>query len=263
MVDLHFHVLHGIDDGPDSLSEAVRLVRAAIRTGIVEIVATPHVSWRYDNSSAAIGKALVQLNNALVREALVPDKMRPIRQGAEIAATRIPDLDDRELSALALGAGSWLLVEPPFAAAVSGLDGVVADLHRRGYRVLLAHPERCPAFHRDPELLRRLIDAGALTSITAGALVGRFGGAVQRYARALAEAGLIHNVASDAHDLRTRPPGIAAELESAGLAPLAEWLTQQVPRAILDGAEAIPPRPSARLSLRGRKWRWPRMRLRI
>jgi hypothetical protein len=87
MVDLHFHVLHGIDDGPDSLSEAVRLVRAAIRTGIVEIVATPHVSWRYDNSSAAIGKALVQLNNALVREALVPDKMRPIRQGAEIAAT--------------------------------------------------------------------------------------------------------------------------------------------------------------------------------
>ncbi len=223
---------------------------------MAEIVATPHVSWRYDNDSAAIAAALAQLNAALARAEGSADERPRISQGAEIAATRISDLDERELSALSLGDGPWLLLEPPFTNAAPGLDGIVADLHRRGYRVLLAHPERCPAFHREPDLLRRLIDAGALASITAGALVGRFGATVLHYAESLVEAGLAHNVASDAHDLRSRPPGIAAELESAGLAPLAEWLTQAVPQAILSGAERIPPRPPVSLPSRARKRRW-------
>ncbi len=110
---------------------------------------------------------------------------------------------------------------------------------------MLAHPERCPAFQRDPPTLERLVRAGLLTSVTAGSLGGRFGGEARRLALALAREGLLHNVASDAHDAVNRTPEIAAELERAGLAPLAPWLTGAVPAAILDGGE-IPPAPVGR-----------------
>ncbi len=91
-------------------------------------------------------------------------------------------------------------------------------------------------------MLESLVRSGVLTSVTAGSLVGRFGAEVRRFALRLAREGLIHNVASDAHDHVKRPPGIAAELQQAGLAPLADWLTREVPEAILEDRE-IPPRP--------------------
>jgi protein-tyrosine phosphatase len=94
-------------------------------------------------------------------------------------------------------------------------------------------------------MLGSLVRAGALTSLTAGSLAGRFGGVARRFALRLAREGLVHNVASDAHDLAARAPGIGSELERAGLAPLATWLTQAVPAAILDGGE-IPARPASR-----------------
>ena len=78
---------------------------------------------------------------------------------------------------------------------------------RRGHHVVLAHPERCPAFHRDPSMLTSLVSAGALTSVTAGSLVGRFGDEVRRFALELVRDGMVHNVASDAHDDVRRPPG--------------------------------------------------------
>jgi tyrosine-protein phosphatase YwqE len=92
-------------------------------------------------------------------------------------------------------------------------------------------------------MLGSLVRDGALTSLTAGSLVGRFGRDVQRFALKLAEEEMVHNVASDAHDLVSRPPGMRAELQRAGLAPLGEWLTETVPAAILNGSE-IPDRPS-------------------
>jgi protein-tyrosine phosphatase len=104
-------------------------------------------------------------------------------------------------------------------------------------------------------MLERLVDSGVLGSLTAGSLDGKFGAPVQRFSLELLSAGLVHNVASDAHDDSNRPPTIAGELERAGLAPLAEWLTQSVPAAILDGGE-IPPRPDVELppTRRGRRW---------
>jgi protein-tyrosine phosphatase len=97
-------------------------------------------------------------------------------------------------------------------------------------------------------MLESIVAGGALTSITAGALVGRFGRDVRRFALQLASEGLIHNVASDSHDTLNRPPGVIHELKQAGLEPIAEWLTESVPSAILDGDE-IPRRPSTRLTV--------------
>jgi protein-tyrosine phosphatase len=136
-----------------------------------------------------------------------------------------------------------MLLECPFTPIATGLDTLIHRLEGAGHRVILAHPERCPAFHREPDVLRSLVEGGVLTSVTAGSLVGRFGGPVKRFAFELADAEMIHNVASDAHDTAQRPPSMGGELEQAGLAGLAEWLTEAVPAAILAGEEEIPPRP--------------------
>jgi protein-tyrosine phosphatase len=164
-----------------------------------------------------------------------------------------------EISKLGLGGGPWLLIESPLTSLAGGLELVVADLQRLGHRVLLAHPERCPAFHRDPRLLESLVRIGALTSITAGALGGRFGVAVRRFAWSLLGAGMVHNVASDFHDGFGRPPGVAGELEKAGLGPIADWLANQVPAAILEDRE-IPVRPAVRVPVLAKGSRWWRRR---
>jgi protein-tyrosine phosphatase len=252
MIDLHCHVLPGIDDGPATIEESVALARAAATAGTRTIVATPHVSWRYHNEPQTIARLVDELNARLSSERVDVE----VRPGAELAMSRIPDTDGPQLAGLTLGGGGWLLVEPPFSPIVTGLDRIVLSLLADGHRVVLAHPERCPAFHRDPEALRALVTAGVLTSITAGSLVGRFGRDVRRFSLGLVEQGMVHNVASDAHDNARRPPGIAAELDRAGLRPLAQWLTQAVPGAILAGAE-IPPRPAFEPNGTGRKrLRW-------
>ena len=239
MIDLHCHVLPGIDDGPQTIEDSVALARAAVAAGTRTIVATPHVSWEYPNRAETIVGLVAELDRRLSAEGLALE----IRGGAEIAMTRLPDTPDDELSRLTLGGGRWLLVEPPFTLASTGLDVLVADLHDRGYQVVLAHPERCPAFHRDRSMLEALVRSGALGSVTAGSLVGRFGKAVRRFSLELMRDGLVHNVASDAHDPSHRAPTIAGELDQAGLGLLTDWLTQRVPEAILGGGE-IPNRPA-------------------
>jgi protein-tyrosine phosphatase len=251
MIDLHSHVLPGIDDGPDTIEDSLTLARAVAQSGVHTLVATPHVSWRYPNDADTIACLVVELS-ARVRAEGIPLEIRP---GAEIAMTRAAEIEPTQLPRLSLGGGSWLLVECPFTPVATGMGALVHDLQRRGHRILLAHPERCPAFQRDRAALEAMVRGGALTSITAGSLVGRFGSEVRRFALELVREELIHNVTSDAHDPVRRPPGIHDELEQAGLGSLSEWLTCQVPAAILDGGE-IPPRPEVALSLkRASRWR--------
>ncbi len=253
MIDLHSHVLPGIDDGPETIEESLVLARAAAAAGTRTIVATPHVSWHYPNDADTIARLVRELNERLRAEGTLLE----VRPGAEIAMTRAAEIGAEQLARLRLGGGPWLLVEPPFTPVVTGLDALVLDLQRQGHRIVLAHPERCPAFHRDRQMLEALVRSGVLTSITAGSLVGSFGSTVRGFALQLVDDELVHNVTSDTHDPMRRPPSIAGELEQAGLGELADWLTVQVPNAVLDGGE-IPPRPEVALPVRrASRWRWP------
>jgi protein-tyrosine phosphatase len=258
VIDLHCHVLAGIDDGPETIEGSLAIARAAADAGTHILVATPHVSWRYQNDASTIAPLVEDVNARLAAE----ETRMEIRAGAEIAMTRLAEIEPTELSRLGFNQGPWLLIEPPLTAVVTGLDMIIGDLQRRGHRIVLAHPERCHGLHRDPRMLEALIGSGVITSITAGSLTGRFGETVRRFALKLAREGLVHNVASDAHDALKRPPGMAAEIERAGLGPLAQWLTEEVPSAILSGEVTIPPRP--RVALPGldaprRRW-WRRVR---
>ena len=238
VIDLHAHLLPGMDDGPEMIEESVVLAREAAAAGTRVLVATPHVNRRYPNQAERIGRKVRELEARLKADGVQLE----LRAGAEVALSQAIETDPEELQRLTLGGGPWLLLEPPFLAPTGRVDVLVSEVRRRQPQIMLAHPERCQAFQRDPGMLRSLVEEGVLTSITAGSLVGRFGASVRRFALTLLHEGLVHDVASDAHDRYARPPGMASALTQAGVGALAEWLTTTVPAAVLEGGE-IPARP--------------------
>ena len=243
VIDLHSHILPGLDDGPATMEGSLALARAAVEAGTNTILATPHINGDFGISPDRIDAALAGLRAALA-DAGIPLQ---VLSGGEIAIWRLVDLDEDTLRRLSLGGGRYLLVESPFSPVVGDFEPMVLDLQARGHRILLAHPERCPAFQRDPARLERLIAAGALAQVTAGSMTGAFGSTVKRYTAALLRDGLAHAVASDAHDHVQRPPGLAAgfealEPELPGLEAQREWMTVLLPAAILSGGEP-PERP--------------------
>lgn len=242
VIDLHCHVLPGVDDGPATMDQALALLRDQRRAGVRTVVATSHVNHRWPDVTPEVLAAGVQAVNAAADAAGVEVTVKP---GAEVSLTRATDLDDDTLRALRLGDGPWLLLEPPSApVSASTLEFAIVALLHRGHRLLLAHPERCPAFHQDREVLGRLVTGGVRCSITAGALSGRFGRTVRRVALELLEGDLVHNLASDAHGgMPSRPAGLREHLDGTGFEGLAEWLCDEMPVALLSGDE-LPPRPA-------------------
>ena len=116
-------------------------------------------------------------------------------QGGELAPTRVAELDDETLRDLSLGGGPYLLFECPFSPRADDLEQLIYDLQDRGWRILLAHPERSGAFHRSPGRLARLVTDGALVQVTAGALAGQFGQTARRFSVDALREGLVHVLA--------------------------------------------------------------------
>jgi len=252
VIDLHCHVLPGIDDGPGTMEESLALARAAAEAGTRTLVATPHVSWDWNqNGSLIIADGVLMLKRAL-REAGVAVE---IRRGAEIALTRAADLADDELGRLGLAGGPWLLIECPYSASALGFETTLSALEARGHHILLAHPERIVGFQKDLPLLEWLVARGMLCQLTASSLTGRFGREVQRFSRTLLQNGLAHVVASDAHSVTGRPPDVLTELRDAGLpGEQIRWMTELMPQALLEGAPLPdpplqPPPPPPRAGL--------------
>ncbi len=253
MVDLHCHVLPGIDDGPATLEESLELARAAASSGVTTLVATPHVSWRYVNDAAIIARERDAVRHAVDAAGVA----LAVVSGAEIAVPRLGDLTDEDLEGLRLGDGPWLLIEAPLTSAVGDVAPIVDGLHARGHGIVLAHPERSPLFLRDPQSLGRLVAQGVLCSITASSLSGAFGREIQRFARDLLREKLVHNICSDAHDTARRPPVIRDHLADAAmqlpeLSTRLEWLTTEMPLAIISG-DVLPDPPAGRRFRRGRR----------
>jgi protein-tyrosine phosphatase len=236
VIDLHAHLLPGIDDGAPDLAASVAMARAAVAGGVEAIVATPHVNLTYGNDPLSFEARVAQVQAALDRDGVA---LR-IHTGAEVSHAVLRSLSDEALRACGLGGGTFVLFEPALTGPIPFIDRMVDEVQQRGYKVLLAHPERIHAFHRNVELLEKLVDLGCLTSVTAGSVGGQFGGTVKRFTRELFARGLVHNLASDAHDAEHRSPALRATLDEA-LAELPEleawldYLTVDVPRAILAG----------------------------
>jgi protein-tyrosine phosphatase len=254
VIDLHCHILPGLDDGAESMGDSVDIARDAAADGVSTIVATPHVREDYNYNLGEIARRTSSVNEILAQEGI---DLRVV-PGAEVGLTRALELNDADLLEICLGAGPYLLVESPYGHASDFFEDMIFKLQLRGFQPVLAHPERSPSLMRDISRVRRLVDRGVLCSVTAGSMAGRFGGTPREATRALFAEGLVHNVASDAHDVGRRPPGLsvgfdALEDELPGLTDHARWFTDDAPGALLAG-QHLPPPPSLEPLRTGRRW---------
>ena len=207
MIDLHCHALPGIDDGPATRADALALLRVAAADGTRVVVATPHVSRRFPTAPETIESGVA---------ALAPDSPVELLAGGEVTHEMALQLPDETLRRLTLGSSRCLLLETPLEPVVGpDFERAFESLLERGYRVLLAHPERSPAMRDDPSRLYALVERGAFCSITAAALLGGFSDAARWFGLELLRDGLVHSVDSDAHHATMRPPGLRAALDAA------------------------------------------------
>ena len=243
MIDLHAHVLPGIDDGPADLEGSLALLEAAARARTRVIAATPHLRSDYpDVDVRAIGAACAEL------QARVPPAWNlRIVPAAEVDLVWALDAGDEQLRLASYGQrGRDLLVETPFGFLPGFFDTALTELGRRGYRITLAHPELNPTLQERPERVATLARSGVLLQVTGTSLLtDPARSARARLARRLVADGLAHLLASDAHSAGPwRPPGLGEALAAARrLAPgRAGWMVTAAPAAVLTG-KPLPPLP--------------------
>jgi protein-tyrosine phosphatase len=239
-VDLHFHLLPGVDDGPETLAESVALARAAVGDGSSTVVATPHVRPDFVTDVYDLPERVRELQGALDAEGIQLE----VLCGGELGHDMVGSLRQHELDTIAQGPprARWLLVEAPFEGFGADLRAATDELGERGFGVLIGHPERsADALLDDGAGLRRELRRGSSAQVSALSLTGRHGWNTRRAALELILGGGASVLASDAHGI-TRPPalGIAREhLLRLGLHPaLARRLTLDGPRRLL--ARGIP-----------------------
>lgn len=247
MIDLHTHILPGLDDGPANVDFSLALAREMERVGIEVAAATPHI--RSDHAVEPL--ALAEYRDAFNARLRAEDIRLEVVAGGEVDLSRALELSEAEIGAVCLGRGPFMLVESPHSAVDESLERGLEELCARGVRPILAHPERSRLFLAEPERVARLVEAGSLCSVTAASLAGGFGRRARQLACLLLRRGLVHDVASDAHDHIFRPPNLLEDFAAMdellpGLSTQAEWFTRTSPAAILDGRDpgSPPPAPS-------------------
>jgi protein-tyrosine phosphatase len=213
--ELHFHLLPAVDDGPETLDEALELARLTVADGTGTVVCTPHVA---QVDVATIPDRVRELQAALDREGIAL-RLLP---GAEISPGA--EVTDAELRVIAQGPAErrWVLLEAPLQGApVDELHATADELEARGYGLLLAHPERSRCFLAPDGGLERRLRRGNLLQVNASSLTGLHGARARDAGIELIARGLVTVLASDAHR-PTRPPRLTAALTVAGDATLVD-----------------------------------------
>jgi protein-tyrosine phosphatase len=236
MIDLHCHILPGVDDGAQSFDEAIAMCHLAAADGCEAMVATPHQRrgewWNADRERlAALADEIQDAVGAALRVHLGGE----VHVDSELLS-EVEKLPDGS-GILPLAGSRYLLIEfGPSGTPRKGIH-LVHELGVAGWRPVIAHPEFIPWLAPHPELVARLISLGATAQVTAMSVTGDFGRRPQADAFALLDAGLVHFVASDAHGVRRRPPGLRRAYQTiAGRwgEETARRLTRDNPRAVLE-----------------------------
>jgi protein-tyrosine phosphatase len=206
VIDLHSHLLPGIDDGSKDLAMSLAMARMAAADGISTVACTPHIlPGVYNNSGPAIRKAVVRLSESIA-EAGIPISLVT---GADVHIA--PDLDVQlhDGRALTLNDSKYLLLEPPHHVLPPRLEDLIFGLQATGYVPILTHPERLSWVEGHYDLIGRLVSSSVLMQITAGSVMGRFGRRPRYWAERMLDEGLCHLLATDAHNTEQRAPRMA------------------------------------------------------
>lgn len=249
MVDIHCHILPGVDDGPKDWEVSAEMCRIAAADGVTHIVATPHANDEFAYDRAALRARLTKLQT-------IAGEWPMLTLGCDFHFSY-----ENVSAALAdpnrftIGNTRYLLVEfSDFALSLPMRDALVR-LRNAGVIPIVTHPERNLLMQQDSGLILKLLELGCLVQVTASSLTGRWGEAAHKTAVWLLQHKAVHVLASDGHDAQRRPPVLSAGRDAAAKIcgqEVARALVDDNPRAVI-GGEAVPywPRPTAAKSRRG------------
>ena len=232
MVDIHCHILPDVDDGPTTWEASTAMCRMAAADGVQHIVATPHANYEYEYDRAAHEERLARLR-------VIAGNVVSLSLGCDFHFT-YENLQGAlaEPGRYCIGDTRYLLVEFSDFAIPPTTSDHLKELVKHGITPIITHPERNPILQRHPEQLAEFFQLGALLQVTANALTGRWGKVSRKMAETLLRNGMVHVLASDAHDLRDRKPVLSEGREAAArlVSPeAARALVNDNPRAIISG----------------------------
>jgi protein-tyrosine phosphatase len=230
LIDIHSHVLYGMDDGAQTIEQSLAMLRVAAEHGTTDLVATPHANLDYTYQPALIRERLAKLNaQSTIR----------LYSGCDfhLSYDNIQDAIEHP-EKYTINQKSYLLVEFSDLLIFRNTQEIFGRLQEAGMIPVITHPERNGLLRQRLENIQSWIEAGARVQITAQSLTGRFGSRAREFSQALLDRGLVHFVASDAHDCESRPPRMdeahAWLAKRYGL-PAANVLCIENPRAALEG----------------------------
>lgn len=214
MIDLHCHILPGVDDGAQNIEDSLDMAQMAVKEGITHILATPHHhAHGWYNNKKDVEKLVSEVQSA-IDNADIPLTIFPgqeVRLYGEIIedikAGKIQSVDE---------ANQYLLIEFPSNTVPSYSERLFYELQAIGIIPIIVHPERNQAIQKDPHILKNLVDKGALSQLTAGSYLGTFGRKAEKLSKDLINANLIHYFASDAHNTTNRPFHLKEAYEKLG-----------------------------------------------
>ena len=276
MIDLHNHILPGLDDGPQTFEETIEMCRISLRDGIRTIVATPHtLNSVYETSRSTI-LAKVRELNAAIREKNLSTSSPEILLGSEIRQPHNPGPEFLHDSTNPVGlkilpgadvhfseevlsspnpdrvttiadGGKFLLLEFPFGGVPYRAEAVLFDLLARRITPIISHPERNLEIARRPQRYMNMVQMGCLGQITGASLTGGFGGEAKQAAENLLRKNQVHFIATDAHSANGRPPVLSEAVRAAAkiIGKEQAWkMVTEYPQAILEGRRPSFPEPS-------------------
>jgi len=202
LIDIHNHILPGIDDGPKTEQDSIAMAKYAVDQGIHTVVATPHhKNGRFNNKKEEILK-YVSVLNELFKSKNIPLTVL-VGQEVRIYGDILEDIDKNEI--LTVNHSKYLLIELPFDEVPYYTEKLLYDIQLAGYIPVIVHPERNAELRRDYRKMYDLVLKGSLTQLTAGSILGHFGKEIEQFSHNLIQANLTHLIASDAHDVISRP----------------------------------------------------------
>ena len=284
MIDLHSHILHGLDDGPETMDESIQMCWMSYRDGVRTIVATPHtLNGEYQNNRSTILAKVKELSDAIKKSGVkssepgadpstrLPFELSPSSFDPEIAPmTRQPNdpmaelkilpgadvhlsdeivhqLDEEEV--MTVGDGKkFLILELPFHTIPFRAEDILFQLMAKGITPIISHPERNLEITRKPKRYYEMIRMGCFGQVTAMSLAGGFGAKIKGFAEKLLKKRLVHFIASDAHSVDGRPPILSTAVKEAEKIvgkEEAQKMVTEYPRAILEGRKPHVPAPIA------------------
>lgn len=211
MIDLHCHILPGIDDGAKNLETSLEMARMAVSDGITVTACTPHIlPGVYNNEGHSIKTAVARLREAVAQAGI----RLQLVAGADVHVA--PDLAARLRTgeALTINDSRYLLLEPPHHIAPPRLEDHIFELQTAGYVPVVTHPERLSWIEAHYALIKRLVYNGILMQLTAGSFMGRFGRRPRYWAERMLDEGLCHVLATDGHNTEQRPPRLSDAREA-------------------------------------------------